>query len=65
MSSFNTAGWILVGIVLIILGFILKSGIVEFLLDIMGWLLIIVGIVALVLGVGGMIFGRRSRSGGF
>ena len=65
MNSFSTAGWILVGIVLIILGFMLKSGIVEFLLDIMGWLLIIVGIVALVLGVGGMIFGRRSRSRGF
>ena len=65
MNRFNTAGWVVVGAVLIVLGFILKSGIVEFLLDVIGWIMIVVGIVVLVLGLGSLIFGRRRGSGRF
>jgi hypothetical protein len=65
MDKFGAGGWIVVGIALIILGAVLRTGILQWLLDIMGWILIIMGVIAVILGGVSLITGKKSRSGGF
>ena len=65
MDKFGAGGWIVVGIALILLGWLVQSGIVQFLLNIIGWLIGIAGVIALILGGFGLIFGKKGRSGGF
>ena len=65
MKMFGSAGGIVIGIALVILGWLLKSGLVEFLLDIIGWGIIIVGIIAIIAGGVSLITGKKGRAGGF
>jgi sulfite exporter TauE/SafE len=65
MGNFGTGGWLVIGIILVVLGWLLKSNIFELLLDIAGWILIIIGIIAVVMGLINMITGGRRRSSGF
>ena len=65
MDKFGAGGWIVVGIALILLGWLVQSGIVQFLLNIIGWLIGIAGVIAIILGGFGLIFGKKGRSGGF
>ncbi len=65
MAKFSAGGWILVGIALIVLGWLVQSGIVEFLLNIIGWVIGICGVIAIILGGFSLITGNKGRSGGF
>lgn len=65
MGMFGTGGTIVIGIILIVLGFLLQSNFLKFLLDIVGWLIVIVGIIVTVVGVIGMITGKKRGAGGF
>ena len=65
MKMFGSLGGVVIGIALVILGWLLKSGLVEFLLDIIGWTIIIVGIIAIIAGGVSLITGKRSRAGNF
>ena len=65
MDKFGAGGWIVVGIALLILGAVLRTGILQWLLDVMGWILIIIGIIAIILGGVSLIFGKKGRAGNF
>ena len=65
MAKFSAGGWILVGIALIVLGWLLQSRLLEFLLDITGWIFIIMGVIAIILGGVSLITGKKGRSGSF
>ena len=64
MGLFGAGGWLVLGVILIIVGFLLKSRIVELILDLMGWILIIVGVIAVIVALVTMITGKGRRSGG-
>tara|TARA_Y100001001_G_C7939085_1_gene284880 strand:- start:610 stop:789 length:180 start_codon:yes stop_codon:yes gene_type:complete len=49
---------ILIGIVLIIIGALLRSGLIQWLLDFMGIILVIIGVIVLIVGLVQMITGR-------
>ena len=49
---------ILIGIVLIVIGSLLQSRLIEWLLDVMGIILVIIGVIVLILAVVQMITGR-------
>ena len=65
MDKLGAGGWIVVGIALIVLGWLVQSGIVAFLLNIIGWVIGICGVIAIILGGFSLISGRKGRSGGF
>ncbi len=65
MGMFGSGGGIVIGIALVVLGLLLKSRLVEFLLDIIGWAIIIVGIIAIIAGGVSLITGKKRGAGGF
>ncbi len=65
MDKFGAGGWIVVGIALIVLGWLLKSNLLEAVLDIVGVITRIVGVIAVILGGVSLITGKKDRSGGF
>ena len=65
MGMFGKGGGIVVGIILIVAGALLKSGLVEWLLDVTGWIIIIIGVIFIIVSVVGLVSGNKSGSGGF
>ena len=65
MDKLGAGGWIVVGIALILLGWLVQSGIVEFLLNLIGWIIGIGGVIAIILGGFSLILGKKGRAGGF
>ena len=65
MNKFGAGGWIVVGIALIVLGWLLKSNLLEAVLDIVGVIIMIGGVIAIILGGFSLISGKKGRSGGF
>jgi len=65
MDKFGAGGWIVVGIALIVLGWLLKSNLLEAVLDIVGVIIMIGGVIAIILGGFSLISGKKGRSGGF
>lgn len=59
MDKLGAGGWIVVGIGLILLGWLVQSGIVEFLLNIIGWIIGIGGVIAIILGGFSLILGKK------
>ena len=57
----SSGGMLIIGIILIILGALVQSDLVSFLLDIIGWVVIIAGVIIGVIGLVGMIKGSNSR----
>lgn len=62
---FKSGGWIGIGIILIIFGFLLQSNVFALLLDIGGWIIAILGVIAIVLGLVGLIAGNKRGRGGY
>ena len=50
------------GALLVILGWVLISPAVAWLIKVIGWVLIVVGIVVVILGIGSLIFRSRRRN---
>ncbi len=65
MDKFGAGGWIVVGIALLVLGWLLKSNLLEAILDIVGWIIIIIGVIAIILGGVSLITGKKGGSGNF
>ena len=65
MDKLGAGGWIVVGIGLILLGWLVQSGIVEFLLNIIGWIIGIGGVSAIILGGFRLILAKKGRAGTF
>ncbi len=60
MGMLGKGGWITVGIILLIAGFLLRSGLIQWLLDLMGLILIVVGVIAVIGGLVGLITGKKT-----
>ena len=65
MKILGSGSGIVIGIALVILGLLLKSNLVEFLLDFIGWAIIIVGIIAIIAGGVSLISGKKGRAGNY
>jgi hypothetical protein len=65
MKMFGSGGGIVIGIALVILGLLLKSSLVEILLDFIGWSIIIMGIIAIIAGGVSLFSGKKGRAGNF
>lgn len=65
MKMFGSGGGIVIGIALVIFGLLLKSSLVEILLDFIGWSIIIMGIIAIIAGGVSLFTGKKGRAGNF
>ena len=65
MKMFGSGSGIVIGIALVVLGLLLKSSLVEILLDFIGWSIIIMGIIAIIAGGVSLFSGKRGRAGYF
>ena len=65
MGIFGKGSWLVMGGILLVLGLLLRSGLIQWLLDLMGTILIIVGIIAVIVGLVGLVTGKKSGSTGF
>ncbi len=52
-------GWITLGIIMLVVGILLRSGLIQWLLDLMGLILIVLGVIAVIAGLIGMITGKN------
>ena len=62
MGKLGGSSLVIAGIVLAFLGFVLRTGLIKWLIDVTGLILIIIGIVILVIGVVQMFSGRGRGS---
>ena len=65
MKMFCSGGGIVMGIALVVLGLLLRTSLVEILLDFIGWSIIIMGIIAIIAGGVSLFSGKRGRAGNF
>ena len=65
MKMFGSGSGIVIGIALVVLGLLLKSSLVEILLDFIGWSIIIMGIIAIIAGGVSLFTGKWGRAGNF
>ena len=65
MGVFGAGGWLVVGVILVVLGILLRSGLIQWLLNLMGFLLIIVGVIAIIVALVSLVTGSKRRSSGF
>jgi hypothetical protein len=65
MDKLGGGGLLVVGIGLAIIGWIISSGIVEFLLDVIGGATILAGVVLVVVGIVKMFSGNKSGASDF
>ena len=59
MGMLGKGGWITLGIILLVAGILLRSGLIQWLLDLMGVILIVLGVIAVIVGLVGMITGKN------
>ena len=59
MGLLGKSGWLGIGIILLVVGILLRSGLIQWLLDLMGLLLIIAGVIAVIVGLVGLITGKN------
>jgi len=59
MGMLGKTGWVGIGIILLVVGVLLRSGLIQWLLDLMGLILIVVGIITVIGGLIGMITGKK------
>ena len=63
MDKLGGFGLIVVGLALVLLGWLVQSGIVEFLLDIIGVVIIIGGAIVGIIGIVKLVIGGGSNGG--
>lgn len=61
----GNAGTLIVGIILVILGAFLLTGIVDFLIDMMGWIVLIIGVLLIVFGLFHLFAGGKKGESGY
>ena len=59
MGMLGKSGWVGIGIIFLVVGILLRSGLIQWLLDLMGLILIVVGVIAVIAGLIGMITGKE------
>ena len=61
----GNAGTLIVGIILVILGAFLLSGIIDFLIDMAGWIILIIGAIIIVFGLFHVFAGGSKGESGY
>ncbi len=59
MGMLGKSGWVGIGIIFLVVGILLRSGLIQWLLDLMGLILIVVGVIAVIAGLIGMITAKN------
>ena len=59
MGMLGKSGWVGIGIIFLVVGILLRSGLIQWLLDLMGLILIVVGVITVIAGLIGMITGKN------
>ena len=59
----GNAGTLIVGFLLVILGAVLMSGIIDFLIDMAGLIILIIGVIIVVFGLFHVFAGGKGESG--
>ena len=59
MGMLGKSGWVGIGIIFLVVGILLRSGLIQWLLDLMGLILIVVGVIAVIAGLIGMSTGKN------
>ena len=62
MGLLGKGSGILIGGILVVAGILLKTGLIQWLLDIMGWFLIVGGVVVVIVS---LVTGSKGRSRGY
>ena len=65
MGMLGKGSGIVIGIIILITGILLQGNLIEWLLDVMGFILVVVGIVVIVVSLIGMVAGGKSKSRGY
>ena len=65
MNALGTGGWLAIGVALLIIGWLLKSNLLEAILDIFGVILMVVGLISIVIGVISIFKGKRGGVGSY
>ncbi|MBQ12764.1 MAG: hypothetical protein CMJ45_14595 [Planctomyces sp.] len=60
MGVLGKSGWVGIGLILLVAGILLKTGLIQWLLDLMGVLLIIAGVIITIVGLVGLITGKKT-----
>jgi len=61
MSKAGGVGFFIAGVVLLLLGLLLRSRLIERILDVLGWLVIIIGVLIVVIGLVGIFTSGRGK----
>ena len=59
MGTLAKGGWITLGVILLVAGLLLKSGLIQWLLDLMAVILIVLGVISVIVGLVGLITGKN------
>ena len=59
MGLLGKSSWLGIGVVLLVVGILLRSGLIQWLLDLMGVVLIVAGVIAVIVGLVGLITGKN------
>ena len=59
MGIFGKGSLVVIGGIILVVGFLLQSNLIEWLLDLMGTILIVVGIITIIVGLVSMVVGRK------
>ena len=65
MGILGKGGLVIIGGILLVVGFLLQSNLIEWLLDLMGTVLIVIGIIVVIIGLVSMVVGRKGGAQGF
>jgi hypothetical protein len=60
MGVLGKSGWVGIGLILLVAGILLKTELIQWLLDLMGVLLIIAGVIITIVGLVGLITGKKT-----
>ena len=60
MGLFGKGGMVALGVILLVVGILLRSGLIQWLLDLMGLILIVVGVITVIVGLVGLITGKKT-----
>ena len=60
MGVLGKSGWVGIGLILLVAGILLKTGLIQWLLDLMGVLLIIAGVIITIVGLVGLLTGKKT-----
>ena len=63
--GFGAGGWLVFGIILLVLGLLIRSDLFDWLIDATGFILIIIGIIAIIVALVTLITGGKRRSGNY